>query len=108
MFSDHWPTAAKPRGWPGTRFGTPRVLNDGFRHEALFYSSDAEFIAGTLPFVSEGCEAGERVLVAHDANGSSSSRLALGSHGHADSVSFLEFDELGRNPARIIPVWRQF
>ncbi len=35
-------------------------------------------------------------------------RLALGSHGHAEGIGFLEFDELGRNPARIIPAWRQF
>ena len=86
----------------------PSALNDGFRHEALFYSSDAEFIAGTLPFVSEGCEAGEPVLVAARRERLDLLRLALGSHGHAKSVTFLEFDELGLNPARIIPAWRQF
>jgi anti-sigma regulatory factor (Ser/Thr protein kinase) len=80
----------------------------GFRHEALFYSSDAEFIAGTVPFVTAGCEAGEPVLIAATRERLELLRLALGSHGHTDSVSFLEFDELGRNPARIIPAWREF
>ncbi len=83
-------------------------MTDGFRHEALFYSSDAEFVAGTLPFVSEGCEAGEPVLVAARRERLELLRLALGSHGYADTIEFLEFDELGRNPARIIPAWRQF
>lgn len=95
-------------GGPASRLAPPRVLNDSFRHEALFYSSDAEFIAGTLPFVSEGCEAGEAVLVGARRERIDLLRVALGSHGHTDSVSFLEFEELGRNPARIIPAWRQF
>ena len=95
-------------GGPAIGWHLPSALNDGFRHEALFYSSDAEFIAGTLPFVSEGCEAGEPVLVAARRERLDLLRLALGSHGHAKSVTFLEFDELGLNPARIIPAWRQF
>ncbi len=83
-------------------------MTDSFRHEALFYSSDAEFVAGTLPFVSDGRAAGEPVLVAANRERLELLQLALGSHGQAESVSFLEFDELGRNPARIVPAWRQF
>ena len=39
------------------------VSGSGFRHEALFYSGDDEFLAGTVPFVLEGVETGEPVLV---------------------------------------------
>ena len=35
----------------------------GFRHDALFYSDDDEFLAGTLPFVLNGVDSGEAVLV---------------------------------------------
>ncbi len=83
-------------------------VTDGFRHEALIYSSDAEFVAGTVPFVAAGRDAGEPVLVAAVRERLDLLRLALGSHGHTDGIAFLEFDELGRNPARIIPAWRRF
>ncbi|MGZ8666378.1 MAG: anti-sigma factor RsbA family regulatory protein [Solirubrobacterales bacterium] len=83
-------------------------MTSGFRHEAFLYSSDVEFIAGTVPFVSAGREPGEAVLVAATRERLDLLRLALGSDGHAEGIGFLEFDELGRNPARIIPAWRQF
>ena len=39
---------------------SPRV----FRHQALFYSGDDSFLAATLPFIRDGVEAGEPVMVA--------------------------------------------
>jgi anti-sigma regulatory factor (Ser/Thr protein kinase) len=86
----------------------PGAVKSGFRHEAFLYSSDAEFIAGTVPFVSAGRGAGEPVVIAATRERLDLLRLALGSHGHAEGIRYLEFDELGRNPARIIPAWREF
>ncbi|MBN1092964.1 MEDS domain-containing protein [Blastococcus sp. TML/M2B] len=36
----------------------------GFEHEALFYRDDDTFLAGVVPFVREGLDRGERVVVA--------------------------------------------
>ena len=36
---------------------------DEFRHEALMYAGMADFLAGTVPFIRGGLEAGEPVLV---------------------------------------------
>jgi len=41
----------------------------GFRHGAFFYADADEFLAGTVPFVQEGLEAGEAILVALNGNG---------------------------------------
>lgn len=69
---------------------------EGFRHEALFHSGDGEFLAGAIPFIRGGLEAG--------------SPVALRGHldSDADGVHFAEMEQVGRNPARIIPVWRDF
>ena len=37
--------------------------DEGFVHEALLYAGDDGFVNGTLPFVREGLERGEPVLV---------------------------------------------
>jgi DcmR-like sensory protein len=37
---------------------------NGFEHEALFYRDDDDFLAGLLPFVREGLEQDEAVVVA--------------------------------------------
>jgi hypothetical protein len=34
-----------------------------FRHEALLYAGEVDFLTGTLPFIREGVAAGEPVLV---------------------------------------------
>jgi anti-sigma regulatory factor (Ser/Thr protein kinase) len=78
----------------------------GFRHEALFYGDEDDFLAGTVPFVREGLTAGEPVLVALGGAGSRALAGELG--GEARDVGFIDMLELGRNPARIIPAWRQF
>jgi anti-sigma regulatory factor (Ser/Thr protein kinase) len=77
-----------------------------FRHEALLYAGIDEFMSAVLPFLREGAAAGERAMVAVDAGKIALLTDALGSD--ADSVSFVEMSGLGRNPARIIPAWRDF
>ncbi len=79
---------------------------DTFRHEALIYAGWPEFIAGTVPFILDGVRAGEPVLVVESVDKIQMLRSALGSD--ADSVVFGNMAEIGANPARIIPAWRDF
>ena len=62
--------------------------------------------SATVPFILEGLERAEPVLVAVLPDRIRSLRSSLGSD--ADRVTFLDMAEVGRNPARIIPVWRHF
>ena len=77
-----------------------------FEHEALLYAGDEEFLAGTVPFIGAGIEAGEAILVAVDRAKIELLRSAL--RRDARAVRFTDIREIGGNPARIIPVWRQF
>ena len=77
-----------------------------FRHEALFYGDWMEFVAGTVPFIRDGIEAGEPVLVVESPQKIDMLRTALGSR--ADEVLFASMEEVGANPARIIPAWQDF
>src|ERR1700687_2221294 len=77
-----------------------------FRHEALLYSGWAEFIAGTVPFIRGGVEAGGPGLVVESAAKIDMLRMALGDD--ADEVLFADMAEVGANPARIIPAWHDF
>jgi anti-sigma regulatory factor (Ser/Thr protein kinase) len=81
-------------------------LSGGFRHEAVIYHSLAGFVDQVLPFVQEGLDRGEPVLVAALPDRTAALREALGAA--AGGVSFVDMAEVGRNPARIIPVWRAF
>jgi anti-sigma regulatory factor (Ser/Thr protein kinase) len=82
----------------------PASHRPGFRHEAFFYAGADEFLAGAVPFVRAGLEAGEAVLVAMPRR-----RLDVLSDavdGAGERLQFVDMEELGRNPARIIPAWR--
>ncbi len=82
------------------------MTEPGFSHEAFFYADEDEFLAGTVPFVEAGLEAGEAILVALPRATGDLLRGELG--GDGERVQFAEMEELGRNPARIIPAWRDF
>lgn len=77
-----------------------------YRHEAFVFATVEEFLAGTVPFISDGLAAEEPVMVAVIQARQRLLREALGSD--ADDVMFVDMAELGRNPARIIPAWRHF
>jgi hypothetical protein len=83
-----------------------RDADESFRHFALLYRDDDEFLAGTVPFIREGVEAGEPALVVVNARKIDLMRTAL--EGHADAVQFADMADIGLNPARIIPAWRDF
>jgi anti-sigma regulatory factor (Ser/Thr protein kinase) len=78
----------------------------GFRHEAFLYSGWAEFVAGTVPFIKGGIEAGEPVLVVESPEKIELLQVALGRD--ADKVLFADMARVGANPALIIPAWRDF
>ena len=75
----------------------------GFEHEVLFYRDDEGFLAGLVPFVREGLEQDEAVVVAEPRRRMELLRDALGDD--AAAVTFLDMVEIGANPARIIGVW---
>ena len=77
-----------------------------FRHEALFYAGEEEFLAGTVPFIRDAVWGGEPVLVA--VSQSRARAIANELNGEADAVHFVDMTELGRNPACIIPAWSDF
>ncbi len=78
----------------------------GFRHEALIYADADDFLAATVPFLRGALEAGEPALVAVSRANTALLEGELGAE--AAAVRFAEIERLGRNPARIIPFWREF
>jgi anti-sigma regulatory factor (Ser/Thr protein kinase) len=83
-----------------------RDVDQAFRHDALLYAGDEQFLAGTLPFIRSGIEAGEPVLVAVDRIKFEMLESALGRD--ARHVQFADMREIGGNPARLIPALKQF
>jgi anti-sigma regulatory factor (Ser/Thr protein kinase) len=82
------------------------VACTSFHHEAVFYDGEQTYMDRLLPFLREGATADEPMLVAV-----SPARIRLLSDAlgaDAAKVTFVPMDELGRNPARIIPAWRAF
>lgn len=78
----------------------------GFRHEALIYIDADDFLVGTVPFLREALQAGEPTLVAVSRSNTRLLEDELGTD--ADEIRFAPMEELGRNPARLIPFWRDF
>jgi anti-sigma regulatory factor (Ser/Thr protein kinase) len=82
------------------------VKSQTFHHEALFYAGEDEFLAGTVPFVQEATATDEAVLVATSAEKHRVLEAEL--DGDPERVQFADVDWLGRNPARLLPLWRAF
>jgi anti-sigma regulatory factor (Ser/Thr protein kinase) len=82
------------------------MSRSGFQHDALIYADADEFLAGTVPFLREALEAGELALVAVSEANTALLEGELGAD--AASIRFAPMQELGQNPARIIPFWREF
>jgi anti-sigma regulatory factor (Ser/Thr protein kinase) len=79
----------------------------GFRHEALLYAGDDGFVDGTLAWLRDAVAAEEPTLVVVSAAKIARLRDELGA-GAAEQVAFADMAEVGINPARIIPAWREF
>lgn len=116
LLSDHG-AARRPSVLPSAQLGLSPAEHRGdpapaapkphssYRHEAFLYRGAEDFLAGTLPFVREGLELGQPVMVAVVPERLEPLRRALPDDA---PVSWVDMAELGANPARIIPAWRQF
>jgi anti-sigma regulatory factor (Ser/Thr protein kinase) len=74
---------------------------DRFSHPALLYRGHEEYLAGTVPFITDGLAGGDPVAVAVPTSRLDLLRTALGAA--AADVRLLDMSEVGRNPGRIIP-----
>jgi anti-sigma regulatory factor (Ser/Thr protein kinase) len=72
----------------------------------LIYGDSDEFSAATVPFLREALGAGQPALVAVSSANTALLKGELGAD--AAALRFADMEKLGRNPARIIPFWRQF
>lgn len=90
----------------GAKVRSRDEVSDRFGHEAMFYRGMEGFLDGVVPFIREGLDGDEAILVAVDPAKIALIRDRLGRD--SDSVAFVDMSALGRNPARIIPVWRQY
>ncbi len=77
-----------------------------FSHEVTFYQGPEDLGRTVAPFVLDGVERGEPVLVAMVPDRAAALEDALGTA--AAAVEWVDMAELGGNPARIIPAWRRF
>lgn len=78
----------------------------GFQHDALFYSGTDGFVTRTSAFIRDSVAEGEPILVVVSEEKIELLRRELG--GDPDGVRFADMQLIGRNPARIIPAWRDF
>jgi anti-sigma regulatory factor (Ser/Thr protein kinase) len=78
----------------------------GFRHEAFFYADENEFVSGAAAFLHDGVRATEPALVVVSARKIDLLRKQL--KADAGQVIFADMADVGLNPARIIPAWREF
>ncbi len=92
-----------------TRCGAADAQRGGcaFRHQLTFYGDGAHgFVEQTLHPVRRALAAGERVLALVPMRRAETLMEALGTD--AERVTFIDAQQVGRNPARIIPALRSF
>jgi anti-sigma regulatory factor (Ser/Thr protein kinase) len=77
-----------------------RLLSTRFVHPALFYGSDADYLAGIVPFVTGGLDLGQPVAVAVPGPRLRLLSDALGAA--TGEMTMLDMCHEGRNPGRII------
>jgi anti-sigma regulatory factor (Ser/Thr protein kinase) len=82
------------------------TCTEGYRHEALLYAGDEQFMQGTLPFIREALAAAEPILVVLGSSKIEALRRVL--DADTEHVLFANMADVGANPARIIPAWEDF
>jgi hypothetical protein len=85
---------------------SPARAEQSYRHEAFLWHDRSDFTDSLVPFVTDGLDAGEPVMVALIEEHGAWLRDELGAK--ADRVRFVDMAALGRNPAKIIPAWLKF
>jgi anti-sigma regulatory factor (Ser/Thr protein kinase) len=93
---------------PGLDAEAPRPGEgrEPFSHEAFVYATSEDFLAGTLPFLQQGLDAGDQVLAVVSQEKIDLLRSGLEKDAHR--VRFADLATVGANPGRIIPVWMRF
>lgn len=91
------------RGTAGSHVLAPA---DTFQHVALLYEGEQEFLEGTTPFIHEAMESASPMLVVVGSEKIDALRRELGVD--AKRIRFADMTQVGRNPARILPIWRDF
>jgi anti-sigma regulatory factor (Ser/Thr protein kinase) len=97
---------SRSRSLPSAASVRVALVEDSFRHEALFYNGADGFLRGALPFVTEALDAGEPLLVAVGEQRAALLQDAL--VDESERVRFVDMHELARNPARVIGAWSEF
>lgn len=82
------------------------VPRGGFYHEVLLYEGRQGFVDGTLPFIRNGIESGDRVVAAVSEEKTAYIRDAMGDA--ANRIVFIAETTYGRNPNRFIAAWRSW
>ncbi|HWL90964.1 MAG TPA: MEDS domain-containing protein, partial [Actinomycetota bacterium] len=77
-----------------------------FQHDALFYTGTADFVDRTSAFIRDSVAEREPMMVVVSAEKIDLLRHELG--GDPAGVRFADMAQVGQNPARIIPAWREF
>jgi anti-sigma regulatory factor (Ser/Thr protein kinase) len=72
-----------------------------FRHPALFYRGDSEYLDGVIPFLLDGLGRGEPVAVAVPGRNLLLIEKAL--EDRANEVRLIDMERAGRNPGAILP-----
>jgi anti-sigma regulatory factor (Ser/Thr protein kinase) len=90
----------------GSGVTTTDLGRETFSHEAALYRGPEDLARVAVPFLREGIDRGEPVLVALVREHSRVLEQALGAD--AARVEFVDMADLGANPACIIPAWRRF
>jgi len=99
-------SSSKVRYWTGASVHSAPEPHESYRHECQLYRGIDEFLVAIVPFIQDGLERGQQVMVAVAEPRLGALRVALGDD--ANLVVFADMAELGRNPALIIPAWREF
>ena len=76
-----------------------------YLHEAVVYRDARQYVDLNAPFLAAGVAAGEPVVAVVSPPNIALLTAALGAA--AESVRFVDMTDVGRNPARLIPLWRQ-
>ncbi len=97
---------SKVRQWRDSSVHSAPEPHEGYRHECQLYRGIDEFLVAIVPFIQDGLERGQQVMVAVAEPRLQALWDALGDD--ANRVVFADMAELGRNPALIIPAWREF
>jgi hypothetical protein len=88
-----------------TTTAAPIRARQSFRHEALLWHSRSDYVSSLVPFVLEGLDGGEAVLVGATPEHARWLGAELGPR--ATEVQFVDLGQMVHNPARIIPALQE-